>query len=75
MITVASHSLHLLATLTSLDEAQSPSTTILRSGHLPAPRLGALTEIERTIKTLARNHTVKERLCENIISEVQPSLI
>ncbi|KIM46489.1 hypothetical protein M413DRAFT_441578 [Hebeloma cylindrosporum] len=45
------------------------TTSIIRSGHLPTPQLGIITEIERAIKTLARTQLVKERICEYIQQE------
>jgi len=46
------------------------TATIIRTGHLPQPRLGIIGEIERAIKSLARTQTVKERICEYIQQEV-----
>lgn len=45
------------------------TATIIRTGHLPQPRLGIIGEIERAIKSLARTQTVKERICEYIQQE------
>lgn len=57
----------------SEDPEPPPVTTqsVLRSGHLPAPQLGILPDIERAIKGLARTHVVKERICEYIQQEVR----
>ena len=49
------------------------TATIIRTGHLPQPRLGIIAEIERAIKSLARTQTVKERICEYIQQEVSLS--
>ncbi|KAI0940290.1 hypothetical protein AcV5_001437 [Taiwanofungus camphoratus] len=49
-----------------------PSITtagIIRSGHLPQPQLGIMSEIERAIKALARTNAMKERVCEYIQNE------
>lgn len=46
------------------------TATIIRSGHLPTPRLGIIGEIEKAIKALARTPAVKERICEYIQQEV-----
>ena len=46
------------------------TATIMRSGHLPTPQLGIISDIERAIKALARTQSVKERLCEYIQQEV-----
>jgi len=46
------------------------TASIIRSGHLPTPRLGIIGEIEKAIKALARTQTVKERICEYIQQEV-----
>jgi protein phosphatase 4 regulatory subunit 3 len=46
------------------------TASIIRSGHLPAPRLGIIGEIEKAIKALARTQAVKERICEYIQQEV-----
>lgn len=51
-------------------ETSVTTTSIIRSGHLPTPQLGIITEIERAIKTLARTQAVKERICEYIQQEV-----
>ncbi|TFK55367.1 DUF625-domain-containing protein [Heliocybe sulcata] len=45
------------------------ATTIIRSGRLPLPALGIISEIERAIKSLARTAHLKERLCEYIQQE------
>ena len=45
------------------------TASIIRSGHLPTPRLGIIGEVEKAIKTLARTQTVKERICEYIQQE------
>ncbi|KAF8165663.1 component of IIS longevity pathway SMK-1-domain-containing protein [Crassisporium funariophilum] len=50
-------------------EASVTTASIIRSGHLPAPQLGIIGEIERAIKTLARTQVVKERICEYIQHE------
>uniref|UniRef100_A0A0W0FQ02 Uncharacterized protein n=1 Tax=Moniliophthora roreri TaxID=221103 RepID=A0A0W0FQ02_MONRR len=52
-------------------EPSSSSTTanIIRTGHLPAPNMVNIGEIERAIKGLSRTQQVKERLCEYIQSE------
>ena len=55
-------------------EASVTTTSIIRSGHLPTPQLGIITEIERAIKTLARTQAVKERICEYIQQEVGTSI-
>ena len=46
------------------------TANVIRSGHLPAPQLGVISEIERAIKALARTQAVKERICEYIQHEV-----
>lgn len=51
------------------DDVTSGSVPRTVAGHLPVPRIGSLTEIEKIIKGLSRTHNVKERLCENIIQE------
>ncbi|CCM03359.1 uncharacterized protein FIBRA_05488 [Fibroporia radiculosa] len=50
-------------------EPSITTTSIIRSGHLPPPRLGIMGEIERAIKTLARTNAYKERICEYIQTE------
>jgi protein phosphatase-4 regulatory subunit 3 len=45
------------------------TASIIRSGHLPTPRLGIIGEIEKAIKALARTQAVKERICEYIQQE------
>ncbi|OCH94520.1 DUF625-domain-containing protein [Obba rivulosa] len=50
-------------------EPSITTASIIRSGHLPQPQLGIMTEIDRAIKTLARTNAVKERICEYILSE------
>lgn len=47
------------------------TASIIRSGHLPTPRLGIMGEIEKAIKALARTQAVKERICEYIQQEVR----
>ncbi|KAF5322390.1 hypothetical protein D9619_000547 [Psilocybe cf. subviscida] len=60
---------------TSDDRGSSPladsvtTANVIRSGHLPAPQLGVISEIERVIKALARTQAVKERICEYIQHE------
>jgi hypothetical protein len=51
-------------------ETSVTTASIIRSGHLPPPQLGIISEIERAIKTLARTQAVKERICEYIQQEV-----
>lgn len=53
-------------------EAPTPITaaSVIRSGHLPAPHMGILVDIERAIKGLVRHHQIKERICEYIQQEV-----
>jgi protein phosphatase-4 regulatory subunit 3 len=51
-------------------ETSLTTTSIIRSGRLPAPQLGIISEIERAIKQLARTQSVKERICEYIQHEV-----
>ena len=46
------------------------TTSIIRAGHLPTPRMGIMGEIERAIKALARTQVVKEKICEYIQQEV-----
>ncbi|KAF9567405.1 DUF625-domain-containing protein [Agrocybe pediades] len=50
-------------------EASVTTSSIIRSGHLPPPQLGIISEIERAIKSLARTQPVKERICEYIQQE------
>lgn len=45
------------------------TASILRSGHLPQPNLGIISEIERAIKALTRTAMMKERICEYIQAE------
>ncbi|KAF7970250.1 hypothetical protein HWV62_24502 [Athelia sp. TMB] len=45
------------------------TTSIIRAGHLPTPRMGIMGEIERAIKALARTQVVKEKICEYIQQE------
>ncbi|KAH7916787.1 component of IIS longevity pathway SMK-1-domain-containing protein [Hygrophoropsis aurantiaca] len=45
------------------------TATIIRTGHLPSPQLGFISDIERAIKALARGQTVKEKICEYIQRE------
>jgi len=42
----------------------------MRSGHLPPPQLGIISDIDKAIKALARTQAVKERICEYIQQEV-----
>ncbi|KAF9057866.1 component of IIS longevity pathway SMK-1-domain-containing protein [Panaeolus papilionaceus] len=59
-----------LASSPLLDPDTSVTTaSIIRSGHLPTPQLGIISEIERAIKSLARTQLVKERICEYIQQE------
>ncbi|KAG5639701.1 hypothetical protein H0H81_005884 [Sphagnurus paluster] len=51
------------------EPASVTTASIIRSGHLPRPELGIISEIERAIKTLARTQSVKERICEYIQQE------
>lgn len=67
------------STITSSPQLGSEPTSvttagIIRSGHLPQPELGIISEIERAIKTLARTQSVKERICEYIQQEVSIDL-
>ncbi|KDR84068.1 hypothetical protein GALMADRAFT_236708 [Galerina marginata CBS 339.88] len=50
-------------------DASVTTASIIRSGHLPQPQLGIISEIERAIKSLARTQVVKERICEYIQQE------
>ncbi|KAF8969370.1 component of IIS longevity pathway SMK-1-domain-containing protein [Flammula alnicola] len=50
-------------------ETSVTTASIIRSGHLPPPQLGIISEIERAIKSLARTQVVKERICEYIQQE------
>ncbi|EMD40366.1 hypothetical protein CERSUDRAFT_110962 [Gelatoporia subvermispora B] len=50
-------------------EPSVTTASIIRSGHLPQPQLGIMSEIDRAIKTLARTNAFKERICEYILSE------
>ncbi|KAH9482349.1 hypothetical protein JR316_0004447 [Psilocybe cubensis] len=52
-----------------LGETSVTTSSIIRSGHLPPPQLGIISEIERAIKALARTQTVKERICDYIQRE------
>ncbi|PPQ68299.1 hypothetical protein CVT25_001387 [Psilocybe cyanescens] len=52
-----------------LGETSVTTSSIIRSGHLPPPQLGIISEIERAIKALARTQAVKERICEYIQRE------
>ena len=53
----------------------SPMTAgIVRGDGLPNPALGIIPEIERTIKLICRNQTMKERLCEYMYNEVRSIL-
>ncbi|KAF5393184.1 hypothetical protein D9757_001190 [Collybiopsis confluens] len=45
------------------------TASIMRTGHLPLPRLGNIDEIDKAIKALARTNTVKEKICQYIQSE------
>ncbi|KAH7931318.1 DUF625-domain-containing protein [Leucogyrophana mollusca] len=45
------------------------TASIIRSGHLPSPQLGFISDIERAIKALARGQSVKEKICEYIQRE------
>lgn len=51
------------------EQSITPSS-VFRTGQLPHPQLGIMGEIERAIKSLARNATFKERICECIQTEV-----
>ncbi|PCH40772.1 DUF625-domain-containing protein [Wolfiporia cocos MD-104 SS10] len=42
---------------------------LIRTGRLPHPELGTMSDIERAIKILAQTSAFKERICEYIISE------
>ncbi|KAG7097393.1 hypothetical protein E1B28_004743 [Marasmius oreades] len=55
--------------LGSESNSSSITSEIVRTGHLPTPRMGIVTDIERAIKALSRAQQVKERLCEYILSE------
>ncbi|KAJ3501132.1 hypothetical protein NLJ89_g9480 [Agrocybe chaxingu] len=52
-----------------LGETSVTTASIIRSGHLPTPQMGIISEIERAIKSLARTQQVKERICEYIQHE------
>ncbi|KAL0580514.1 Platinum sensitivity protein [Marasmius crinis-equi] len=45
------------------------TTEIIRTGHLPSPRMGIIPDIEKAIKVISRATQLKERLCEYIQSE------
>ncbi|KIK67617.1 hypothetical protein GYMLUDRAFT_36354 [Collybiopsis luxurians FD-317 M1] len=53
----------------SAEPSSVATASIMRTGHLPAPSLGMIGEIDRAIKTLARTNTVKEKICEYIQNE------
>ncbi|KAJ3849444.1 component of IIS longevity pathway SMK-1-domain-containing protein [Lentinula lateritia] len=53
----------------SSEPSSVATATIIRTGHLPAPHLGMIGEIDRAIKTLARTQQVKEKICEYIQNE------
>ncbi|KAF9266258.1 DUF625-domain-containing protein [Marasmius fiardii PR-910] len=55
--------------LGSESNSSNVTSEIVRTGHLPTPRMGIITDIERAIKALSRAQQVKERLCEYIQSE------
>lgn len=52
------------------EPASVTTQSILRSGHLPTPQLGIISDIERAIKGLARTQAMKEKICEYIQAEV-----
>ncbi|KAK1232108.1 Platinum sensitivity protein [Marasmius sp. AFHP31] len=60
-----------LGSSSPLPESSSSNITteIIRTGHLPSPRMGIVADIEKAIKVLSRAQQVKERLCEYIQSE------
>lgn len=49
----------------------SINPSLLRNIQLPTPQLGTITDLERTIKTYARNPAIKEKVCEYIQKEVR----
>lgn len=51
-------------------EPSLATANIMRTGHLPPPALGSISEIERAIKHICRNPAMKERVCEYIQTEV-----
>ncbi|KAJ8087026.1 Platinum sensitivity protein [Marasmius tenuissimus] len=60
-----------LGSSSPLPESSSSNITteIIRTGHLPSPRMGIIADIEKAIKVLSRAQQVKERLCEYVQSE------
>ncbi|KAL0070111.1 Platinum sensitivity protein [Marasmius tenuissimus] len=66
-----------LGSSSPLPESSSSNITteIIRTGHLPSPRMGIIADIEKAIKVLSRAQQVKERLCEYVQSEVRMSLL
>lgn len=55
-------------------EGPEPSinaASILRVGHLPAPTLGTIPDIEKVLKSLARAPNFKEHISDYIQEEVR----
>ncbi|KAA1473470.1 DUF625-domain-containing protein [Dentipellis sp. KUC8613] len=42
------------------------TSSIIRSGHLPQPALGIIGQIDRAIKQLSRQPSIREKICEYI---------
>jgi len=47
-------------------EPSITTASIIRSGHLPQPALGIITEIDRAIRALSRTPAIKDKICEYI---------
>ena len=47
-------------------EPSITTASIIRSGHLPHPALGIISEIDKAIKTLSRTNAIREKICEYI---------
>jgi hypothetical protein len=47
-------------------EPSITTASIIRTGHLPQPALGIITEIDRAIRALSRTPAIKDRICEYI---------
>ncbi|KAH9966008.1 component of IIS longevity pathway SMK-1-domain-containing protein [Russula dissimulans] len=47
-------------------EPSVTTASIIRSGHLPQPALGIITEIDRAIRALSRTPAIKDKICEYI---------
>jgi hypothetical protein len=53
-----------------MQDGEGGPTEPSRNNQLPAPQMGMIADIERTIKQLSRTQALKERVCEYIQQEV-----